>query len=504
MPKKVIIIGAGIAGLSAGCYARMNGYEAEIYEAHTQPGGLCTAWKRKDYTIDGCLHWLTGTTPAYSFYQYWAELGAVQGRRMIDHEVFYRYTGLDGKTLSLYCDADKLEAHMKELSPQDNKTIELFCGLIRKFTKFQMPVGKAFELYNLLDVILMIIRMMPYGKDFKFCNSVTIGEFGKRFKDPFLREVFPIVLGDGDYPLFALVSTLALFHIKSGGIPEGGSLEFAKSIEKRFLDMGGEIFYGSEVGKILERDGQAVGISLVDGREIKGDYIISTADLRSTLYEMLDGKHIEPMHEELFKTCRLAPSSVQVSFGINMDLSSETECLGELHKPKNPLTVGNQKVDWLMVKNYCYDPTLAPKGKSVVECLIAINDFQYWEKLYSDKEAYNAEKERIAKVIAGELEDKYPGFQSAIEVMDVVTPMTYVRYTGNWKGTYMTWIMTPDKAKRFQMIKKTVPGLDSFWLSGMWVQPPGGVPTGTMSSRAIIQLMCRKDKKRFQASIPKI
>ena len=40
MAKKVIIIGAGIAGLSAGCYARMNGYEAEIYEAHTQPGAL--------------------------------------------------------------------------------------------------------------------------------------------------------------------------------------------------------------------------------------------------------------------------------------------------------------------------------------------------------------------------------------------------------------------------------------------------------------------------------
>ena len=80
MAKKVIIIGAGIAGLSAGCYARMNGYEAEIYEAHTRPGGLCTSWKRKGYTIDGCIHWLTGSSPKDSFYTLWAELGAVQGR----------------------------------------------------------------------------------------------------------------------------------------------------------------------------------------------------------------------------------------------------------------------------------------------------------------------------------------------------------------------------------------------------------------------------------------
>lgn len=63
MPKKIIIIGAGIAGLSAGCYARMNGYEAEIYEMHDKPGGLCTSWKREGYTIDGCIHWLIGSNP---------------------------------------------------------------------------------------------------------------------------------------------------------------------------------------------------------------------------------------------------------------------------------------------------------------------------------------------------------------------------------------------------------------------------------------------------------
>jgi phytoene dehydrogenase-like protein len=499
--KSIVIIGAGIAGLSAGCYARMNGYEAEIYESHTKPGGLCTAWKRKGYTIDGCLHWLTGSTPASSFYQNWAELGAVQGRRMIDHEIFWRYTGSEGKSLSLYCDADKLEAHMKELSPQDSDTIELFCHLIRKFAKFQMPVGKAFELYNILDVISMIIRMMPYSRDFNFCNNVNMREFGKRFNDPFLREAFSFMM-DSDYPIFGLVISLALFHIKSGGVPEGGSLEFSKAIEKRFLDLGGKISYNCKVAKILENDGKAVGIELVDGTEIAGDYIISAADLRTTLYEMLDGKYIDPMHEELFNTCRTLPSTVQISFGINMDLAYDIECLGELFRLKNPLVIGNQKVNRVMVKNYCYDPTLSPKGKSVVQCLVESSDFSYWEKLYSVREAYNSEKERITKAVAEELEDKYPGFQSAIEMTDVVTPMTYVRYTGNWKGTFMTWLIPPDKAKKFRLIKKTVPGLHNFWLSGMWVQAPGGIPTGVITSRAIVQIICKKDKKKFVTSTP--
>jgi phytoene dehydrogenase-like protein len=61
MSQSIIIIGAGIAGLSAGCYARMNGYDATIFELHSQPGGLCTAWNRKGYTFDGCIHYLFGS-----------------------------------------------------------------------------------------------------------------------------------------------------------------------------------------------------------------------------------------------------------------------------------------------------------------------------------------------------------------------------------------------------------------------------------------------------------
>jgi phytoene dehydrogenase-like protein len=63
MPKTIAIIGAGIAGLAAGCYAQMNGYDSEIYEMHTLPGGLCTAWERKEYVLDGCIHYLFGTGP---------------------------------------------------------------------------------------------------------------------------------------------------------------------------------------------------------------------------------------------------------------------------------------------------------------------------------------------------------------------------------------------------------------------------------------------------------
>lgn len=61
--KSLAIVGGGIAGLCAGCYAQMNGYRSRIYEMHDLPGGLMTAWERKGYTIDYCIQWLVGANP---------------------------------------------------------------------------------------------------------------------------------------------------------------------------------------------------------------------------------------------------------------------------------------------------------------------------------------------------------------------------------------------------------------------------------------------------------
>ena len=86
MGKKVTIIGAGIAGLSAGCYLQMNDYDTEIYELHNLPGGLCTGWNRKGYNIDNCIHWLVGSSPNDNFYHLWSELIDMKNMEFVYHE----------------------------------------------------------------------------------------------------------------------------------------------------------------------------------------------------------------------------------------------------------------------------------------------------------------------------------------------------------------------------------------------------------------------------------
>lgn len=78
--KSILVIGAGIGGLAAGCYARMHGYKAAIFEAHNQPGGVCTSWRRKGYTFDGCIHHLAGCNDGSAIGRIWEDLGALRGR----------------------------------------------------------------------------------------------------------------------------------------------------------------------------------------------------------------------------------------------------------------------------------------------------------------------------------------------------------------------------------------------------------------------------------------
>jgi phytoene dehydrogenase-like protein len=109
--KSILVIGAGIGGLAAGCYARMHGYKAAIFEAHNQPGGVCTSWRRKGYTFDGCIHHLAGCNDGSAIGRIWEDLGALP-RPVLYPEDLVRVEGVDGKAVTVYTDLERLEEEL--------------------------------------------------------------------------------------------------------------------------------------------------------------------------------------------------------------------------------------------------------------------------------------------------------------------------------------------------------------------------------------------------------
>ncbi len=502
-PEKhtILIIGAGIAGLSAGCYAQMNGYHSKIFELHTLPGGLCTSWERKDYIFDGCIHYLFGSGPGLPFHSLWQELGAVQGRQIINHEEYQRVT--DGeKTLIVYADPDRLEAHMLALSPADARHIRAFTKGVRQFMRFDMSVlyETPKPLLGLLGWQRLGQKMMPFVPALAKWALLSCSDFAKRFQDPFLRRAVAQMFSWEEAPVMMGMMLLAYMHIGNAGFPVGGSLQFARALEKRYLDLGGEIYYQGQVEKILVENDRAAGVRLYNDEIFHGDSIISAADGRSTIFDMLDGKYVNRKIRRMYDGHLPTHQMVQVSLGVNRDLSREPHWITYLLD--TPILLAGEERLEIGVKHYCFDPSLAPPGKSVVELIIRTH-YSYWQHIYG-RRLYDSEQRQVSDIIVDHLEKWFPGIREDIELADEATPLSYERYTGNWMGSTSGWLLAKETiAMMILGAPKTLPGLRNFYLAGQWVEPGGTVTLAAASGKNAIQMICRQDGKDFVATLPK-
>ena len=364
MAKKIKIIGAGIAGLSTASYLQRNGYDTEIYELHGLPGGLCTAWKKKDYTFDGCIHWLVGSSPSNSHYHSWNEILDMKSLTFVEMDFFSRIDDEYGNSLTLYSNADQLGAELKRHSPKHADIIDELVNGIKTFAVNDDKDDKVKE---------------QKAAVFTKFVAITTEQFAKKLESPFLEFALTAFLGNG--PIIGLPFILSTFHQKSAGYPIGGSLKFAQAIEKRYLELGGKIKYNSRVVKILTRNDQACGLKLENGQEVESDLVISAADGYHTIFKLLEGKYlsdtIKGFYSEKNPTLKPNPSWVQISLGIKRSFEKEPH---ELYfKGKHPLTIDSKsKFEIANARIYKFDPTLAPKGHTVVIGVYNTSNYQYW------------------------------------------------------------------------------------------------------------------------------
>lgn len=497
--KSVIIIGAGVAGLTAGCYGQMNGYATQIFEMDSKPGGLCTAWERKGYTIDGCLHWLVGTSPSSSYRRLWEELGVLQGKQVIDFDQYCRVEGRNGEVFTLFTNVDCLEQQMKEIAPEDSAFIGEFAKTVRHFAKFELPMDKAPELYSTLDKFRFLSKLRPFLSEMQKWGKMSMKDFAMRFKNPFLRETFEKI-SIPKMSCLTFVLMLSWMSQKNAGYVIGGSRTIVNSMEERYGNLGGKVNYNSKVAKILVENNRATGVRLENGNEYLADYVISAADGHATIFDMLDGKYVDDDIRGYYDRMPIFQPVVYVALGVKRSFEDVPKTVsGLVLFLDKPIKVGGKEHKHMSVHVHNHDSSFAPVGRTVLTFMLE-SDFAYWNALRKDSVRYNAEKAIIAHDVIFALDKRFPGLAKQVEMSDVATPYTFYRYTGNWQGSYEGWLMTPENI-RLQM-KKTLPGLDNFYLIGQWVSPGGGLPSGLMTGRHVIQVLCARDKKKFTTSTP--
>jgi phytoene dehydrogenase-like protein len=503
---RIVIIGGGVAGLSAGCYLQMNGFDTEIFEMHSRSGGLCTNWKRGEYTFNGCIHWLLGSNESSPFFKLWSELVDMTSIQFVNPEIRMNIETLEShdrygnNIFHLYTNIGRLEKYMCDIAPEDKFMIRKFISQIRRIQKFEIP-----------PMVQSVPKLLPWNQKIRFIKhlpllfflnkyrKITNYSFARKLKNPFLKESFQLLFDGADLPMLIHTIPLAFQDLKGAGYPIGGSTGLVNKIENKYLSLGGKLHFNSPVEKILTERNTATGLQLKDGKQVLADFVISAADWRFTVFDALGGTYTNKRIIAFGKMEKLKVyySIFFVFLGLDRPLNEFT---GISRFPlESPLiSPDGTKYERMEMHVHNYDPTLAPAGKSIISVNLYTQNGDYWIRLRAtDRDTYTKTKEDLAQEVIEILDKKIGGIRKNIDNIDIATPATFQRYTNNWKGSIQGWL--PGK----NMIAPTpidaeLPGLKNFYFAGHWTIPGGGLPVAIKSARDAAMMICRQTGKEFR------
>jgi len=524
----VIIIGAGIAGLSAAVYLQRSGFDVTIYEQHTIPGGLSTSWSRKGYFFEGGMHWLTGSSEKLVLNRMWKELGALKE----NNPVRYReplYTLIDGKTsIRLYRDIDKLQKECIDAAPEDRKAIEALCRDIKTFLPVHFVLRDIPWIKTkspVIPTLRELLPMAPAAIPALYLKNVSYEDYLSRFKNKKLHALFHAVIGTR-FNALSLVYTLASFASGDCGYPKGGSLRLAQNIADTFISLGGKIVYRTKVLRVVTDGRRAAGVEIgranapaatcaANGRVtagaspdtaggfahsaerfktkiIKSDFVLAAFDTRRAV----DSLFAKPLEERWAKQMRKIVTTEQnmfIALGIKADLSNYPS--GPVLLLDEPLEAAGLRFTEIRLNNYAGYANHAPEGCTALTCLLLGGSYDWWKARKADGTYGQCKKEIIDKFIKI-IESRFPETKGAIEVTDMATPLTYERYTASFEGSWMSVWKPGDPMFILPAKSKTVRGL---YFASERSMMPGGLIIAGWAGRRAAQTICKDTRTEFIA-----
>lgn len=491
--KKIVIVGGGIAGLSAGIYGKLAGYDVDIYEKNPVAGGQCMGWNRKGCHIDNCIHWLTGTKTGTGLRKVWETVGALdESTEFADCDSFYTSIAGDTKA-TLWKDLERTKEELLKLSPEDEMEIRKFVQHVKYASECEMPVEKPMDAMGIKDYIRMGASMADMPKVMKEYGSIDLKDLAGRFKHPALKALFTDYLPK-EYVASSFLVSYASIISGNGEIPKGGSLAMANRMVKRFRQLGGNLYCNTPVSRILIEKGKAVGIERADKKTVSADYVISAVDTMEMFGTLVGKKYMDEKWQSCYADSEKYPlfSAVQMAFAVDAQAYKEK---GTIFFDCLPFETGGKKVERISVKSYEYEPEFAPTGKMVLQVNVPQFDKEYFYWRGLTREEYEREKKEAVREVEERLLTRFPGLKGHMEFLDCWTPMTYQRYCNAYHGAYMGFI-TKKGVKSFR-VKGTIKGVKNLYIASQWIMAPGGLPVAVTAGKFALWRIARKDKRNI-------
>jgi len=483
----VVIIGAGMAGLTCGCLLAQKGLKVVMIEKNEKVGGCCTSFQREGFSFDLSVQSLGECQEGGRVWRILKQLNLLDQIRFIPLEPAREYHFPDQKVSQ----SSRMETHIENLS-------SLFPKERRGIQEIYAALEKIFEEFSSLRSSLNWFEPSSFLSQYPFLSQYkdkTYAELLDEFiSHPFLKMLLSI---RSSYALLPPeeISAVGMAGIEISYFHHGVSCVYGKveqlpvKMGEALVTIGGEILTGHEVQQILTDEKRAIGVQLKNGREVTGKVVVSNVDALHTFFALIGENHIPVGFRSKLKGMRPSLSYFILYLGIEGDVD-------ELPVSNNEIFFGDslQKEFDLLYENRISEnapfyllipskvnPSHAPAGKSTLclSCKVSYDFSQSWDR---------KTKEDFSKMLIQKASAFIPNLERRIQIKIETTPKTIEQWTGNRWGAAYGWAQIPRQSGIYRLPRTTpIPNL---FLTGHWTSPGGGiagvVASGELTAEAVL------------------
>ena len=465
----VIVIGAGVAGLTAGSHLARNGFHVNVLEANSKIGGCCGSTEINGYIFnDGAQYLIYPKLLDLVFSQLGFDRSKILPLRRVTTPATTHLPS--GMSVSIgdnfYVTIENGELNKPLAQHELAHLIKKWAPVDEILTDEELML-KPFSAWRLLSKAW---RHLP-----KFAGTLK-GELEMNFSDPVFRSAMAAQMLYAGAPLEKLpaVAVIALVSgLKDGTtLPEGGMGNIPEALAHTLQQHGGEILLDARVENIRIKNGRTLGVQILEQGFVEGDFVISTANAMTTCRFLLEGSDQPKRLAQKAKRTPLSMSAFCVQLGVSnrLDSASHIHYISPMMEDLNRYIQPTQDMaEWGYYSiPTVVEPELAPTGGSIIEYVPVIRRDEPVE-VWND--------ERISRLADRSIEWLQSRHAMNIAVKRIRSPREFEKQLNLYHGA----IYGVSAAKGLTGLFPHKTPIEGLYLAGQTTYPGLGVPTASLS-----------------------
>jgi len=433
----VIVVGAGLGGLTAACLLAKQGLEVLLIEQHGLPGGACTSFRREGRIFD-CGAALIFGFGEEGYHIHRTLMNFIEEPiTVIPRDRFFRLD-LAGRQILVWKDLDKYLLELEKQFPEEKAELRSLYDFLLKFygkyVKDQDLLTPPSELSDRQKIRMLLSSPMRVMRLRRLLSQSAADLMGPYIKSRRLLEFFDKLTASYAYvtmketPAIMALTMFADNHEGGTFYIAGSAQTYSNILEKAIEKNGGTILYHQKVQSILFHGDRACGVRLAEGTEIGADRVVSDTTVWNLYFDLIP-KNIVTEEQRKWADS-LVPTYPAMVLYAAVDKTVFPAGINAVEY----FVSNTSEIDMGDITLYIPtidDHSLGPEDEHIVTIFSPAPN-QKWprpfEKEYQS-EGYNKKKEKQANLILQEIEKRIPDFRRGIRKLYIATPSTIERYT---------------------------------------------------------------------------